>query len=51
MAKRLVVIAGPDKGKAWVLPAGETVLIGRSKATETRTYPAFIAKSRSKRTR
>ncbi len=44
MPKRLVVIAGPDKGKAWVLPAGETVLIGRSKATETRLSDPHVSR-------
>src|SRR6266851_1519782 len=44
MPKRLLVIAGPDKGKAFPLPEGETVLIGRSKATETRLSDPHVSR-------
>src|SRR6266852_1600050 len=44
MSKRLLVIAGPDKGKAFPLPEGETVLIGRSKATETRLSDPHVSR-------
>jgi pSer/pThr/pTyr-binding forkhead associated (FHA) protein len=44
MSKRLLVIAGPDKGKAFPLPAGDTLLIGRSKATETRLTDPRISR-------
>jgi len=44
MSKRLLVIAGPDKGKAFPLPQGETVLIGRSKATETRLSDPHVSR-------
>jgi serine/threonine protein kinase len=36
MNKHLHVIAGPDRGRNFLLKAGELLLIGRSKATETR---------------
>jgi serine/threonine protein kinase len=44
MAKRLFVIAGPDKGKAFPLPEGETLLVGRSKATETRLTDPHVSR-------
>src|SRR5216683_6314137 len=44
MSKRLLVIAGPDKGKAFPLPEGETLLIGRSKATETRLTDPHVSR-------
>jgi serine/threonine protein kinase len=44
MPKRLLVIAGPDIGKAFPLPAGETLLIGRSKATETRLSDPHVSR-------
>jgi len=33
---QLVVIAGPDKGRMFALTQGDTILIGRSQATQTR---------------
>lgn len=36
MAKYLVVIAGPDKGKIYLLDEAFSLLVGRSKHTETR---------------
>src|SRR5437868_2070923 len=44
MAKSLLVIAGPDKGKAFPLPEGETLLVGRSKATETRLTDPHVSR-------
>jgi len=44
MPKRLVVIAGPDKGKAFPLPAGESLLVGRSKATETQLSDPHVSR-------
>jgi serine/threonine protein kinase len=44
MSKRLLVISGPDKGKEFPLPAGETLLIGRSKATETRLSDPHVSR-------
>jgi serine/threonine protein kinase len=36
MSRRLVVTAGPDKGRIFELKTGETLLLGRSQATQTR---------------
>ncbi len=36
MSRRLVVTAGPDKGRVFELKSGETLLLGRSQATQTR---------------
>ena len=44
MSKRLLVIAGPDKGKAFPLPEGETLLISRTKATETRLTDPHVSR-------
>ena len=44
MPKRLFVIAGPDKGKAFPLQVGETLLVGRSKATETRLTDPHVSR-------
>jgi hypothetical protein len=35
MAKRLLVLAGPDEGREFTFKAGDTVLLGRSRATNT----------------
>ncbi len=44
MPKRLLVIAGPDRGKAFPMPEGETMLIGRSKSTETRLSDPHVSR-------
>jgi serine/threonine protein kinase len=36
MARHLLVIAGPDKGRTFELKPGEPLLVGRSQATQTR---------------
>src|SRR5437016_9799973 len=36
MLGQLVVIAGPDKGRNFALPDGQTVVIGRGEKTETK---------------
>jgi serine/threonine protein kinase len=36
MVRQLVVIAGPDKGRMFVLVPGQVLLLGRGRATETR---------------
>jgi serine/threonine protein kinase len=36
MTRRLLVTAGPDKGRAFELKPGEALLLGRSQATQTR---------------
>jgi serine/threonine protein kinase len=36
MTRRLLVTAGPDKGRAFELKPGEALLVGRSQATQTR---------------
>src|SRR5262249_55179571 len=35
MAKQLVVLAGPDKGRVFPIPAADPLLVGRSKTTAT----------------
>src|SRR5437016_10301190 len=35
MAKRLLVLAGPDEGRVFVIPPTDSMLLGRSRATET----------------
>ena len=35
MAKQLIVVAGPDKGRSFPITGAEILLIGRSKATQT----------------
>jgi serine/threonine protein kinase len=44
MAASLVVIAGPDKGRVFPLPPGESVQIGRSQATATRLADASVSR-------
>jgi serine/threonine protein kinase len=36
MPRQLVVVRGPDQGRVFPLPAAESLLLGRSKATQTR---------------
>jgi serine/threonine protein kinase len=44
MSAQLVTTAGPDKGRAFVLQAGETFQIGRSQATSTRLTDASVSR-------
>jgi pSer/pThr/pTyr-binding forkhead associated (FHA) protein len=41
---RFEVIAGPDKGRAFPLTPGETLLVGRSKSTQTRLTDGHISR-------
>ena len=34
MPKRLLVLAGPDEGRTFAIPAAESLLVGRSRATD-----------------
>src|SRR5438105_2045980 len=34
MPKRLLVLAGPDEGKVFAIPPAESLLVGRSRATD-----------------
>ncbi len=43
MAKRLVVVAGPDEGKFFPL-AGDTLLLGRSRASDTRLIDPHVSR-------
>jgi pSer/pThr/pTyr-binding forkhead associated (FHA) protein len=42
--KHLHVVAGPDRGRNFLLKAGDLLLIGRSKATETRLNDPHISR-------
>jgi serine/threonine protein kinase len=44
MSKHLHVVAGPDRGRSFPLKVGELLLIGRSKATETRLSDPHISR-------
>jgi serine/threonine protein kinase len=44
MVKRLLVVAGPDEGRDFVVPAAETLLLGRSRATETRLIDPHVSR-------
>jgi serine/threonine protein kinase len=44
MSLQLVVIAGPDKGRAFSLKRDDWLLVGRSKATETRLNDPHVSK-------
>lgn len=44
MVKQLVVIAGPDKGRAFPLTPGDTLLVGRSQATQTRLTDGHVSR-------
>jgi serine/threonine protein kinase len=44
MPKQLVVIAGPDKGRVFPLEGIELLLVGRSKATETRLTDPHVSR-------
>ena len=44
MPKQLVVTAGPDQGRVFPLPAADTLLLGRSRATETRLTDPHVSR-------
>jgi serine/threonine protein kinase len=44
MLKQLVVIAGPDKDRVFALPEADSLLLGRSKATETRLTDPHVSR-------
>ncbi len=44
MAKQLLVVAGPDKGRTFPLLPGDSLLIGRSQATQTRLTDAHVSR-------
>jgi len=44
MPKRLVVLSGPDEGRIFPLSATDTLLLGRSRATETRLIDPHVSR-------
>jgi serine/threonine protein kinase len=44
MTYRLEVIAGPDQGRVFPLPEADTLLLGRSRATETRLTDPHVSR-------
>jgi serine/threonine protein kinase len=44
MSKRLQVVTGPDQGRTFPLPEADTVLIGRSRALETRLIDPYASR-------
>ena len=44
MAERLIVVAGPDRGKVFPLHPTDTMLIGRSRATATRLSDPHVSR-------
>jgi serine/threonine protein kinase len=44
MLRQLVVIAGPDKGRMFVLVPGQPLLLGRGRATETRLADPSVSR-------
>jgi serine/threonine protein kinase len=44
MAKQLVVIAGPDKGRTFPIPDVDPLLVGRSKTTETKLNDPHVSR-------
>lgn len=44
MAKQLLVVAGPDKGRSFPLVPGDTLLVGRSQATQTRLTDGHVSR-------
>src|SRR5262249_16236912 len=44
MTKRLVVVSGPDQGRTFALPEADTLLLGRSRATETRLSDPHVSR-------
>ncbi len=44
MPKRLLVLAGPDEGREFLIPASDSLLLGRSRATETRLIDPHVSR-------
>ncbi len=44
MARRLVVLTGPDQGRTFTLPEGDSLLLGRSKATQSRLTDPHVSR-------
>ncbi len=44
MDKQLVITSGPDQGRVFPLPAADTLLLGRSRATETRLADPHVSR-------
>ena len=44
MSAKLVVTAGPDKGRVFVLQSGTTLQVGRSQATPTKLADAAVSR-------
>jgi serine/threonine protein kinase len=44
MAKQLVVVAGPDRGRVFPIRPGQALLVGRSKNTETRLTDPHVSR-------
>jgi serine/threonine protein kinase len=44
MVKKLVVIAGPDRGNVYPLPEKDSLLLGRSRATESRLSDPHVSR-------
>lgn len=44
MVRQLVVVAGPDKGRAFPLPEADALLLGRSRATESRLSDPYTSR-------
>jgi serine/threonine-protein kinase len=44
MSRRLVVVRGPDQGRVFPLPEADSLLLGRSKATETRLSDPHVSR-------
>src|ERR1700687_1085089 len=42
--KRLLVLAGPDEGREFPVPTAETLLFGRSRATESRLIDPHVSR-------
>ncbi len=44
MAKKLIVLAGPDEGRVFAISSAEALLLGRSRATQTQLIDPHIAR-------
>src|SRR5438874_1617635 len=44
MPKQLQVVTGPDQGRVFPLPEADTVLIGRSRALESRLMDPYVSR-------
>lgn len=44
MSRRLVVVRGPDQGRIFSLPEADSLLLGRSRATETRLSDPHVSR-------